>query len=76
MKDYVVHGTKTIQYVSVRIILVVDKVNYFCIWVADIKLTNIQSDTLLIRTITITNLAPELELSPEECVKLLKPVYV
>ena len=35
----------------------------------------LQSDKPLIRKIFITNLAPEFELSPEECLELPKPIY-
>ena len=38
MKDYLVHGAQTIQYVSLNIILVVAKIKGFHIWVVDFKL--------------------------------------
>ena len=38
MKDYLVHGAKTIQCVLVHIILVVAKIKRFCVWVVDVKL--------------------------------------
>ena len=47
----------------------------FHIWVVDVKLSYLQSDKQLIRKMFITNPAPELELSPEECLELLKPIY-
>ena len=67
MKGYLVHGTQTIQRGSARIVLVAAKIKDFCIWVVDVKLAYLQSDKPLIRTIFITNPAPEFELSPEEC---------
>ena len=75
MKDYLVHGAQTIECVSVRIILDVTKIKGFRICVVDVKLAYLLSDKPMIRKIFITNSAPEFELSPEECLKLLKPIY-
>ena len=75
MKDYIVHGTQTIQCVSIRIIFVVAKIKGFRIWVVDVKFTYLQSNKPLIRKIFITNPASEFKLSPEVCLKLLKPIY-
>ena len=75
MKGYLVHGSKSIQCVSVCIILVVAKLKRFRIWVLDLKFAYLQSEKLLIRKIVITNPAPVFELSPEECLELLKLIY-
>ena len=75
MTDYLVHGAQTIQCVSLHIILVFAKIKSFRIGVVDVKLAYLQFDKPLIRKIFITNLAPEFELSPEECLELLKPIY-
>ena len=75
MKDYLVHGAQTIQCVSVRITLVIAKAKGFRIWVVDVKLAYLQSDKPLIRKIFIRNPAPEFELTPEQCLELLKPIY-
>ena len=64
MKACLVQGAQTIQSVSVRIILVVGKINYFRTWVADVRLAYLQSDKLLVRKIFISNPAAEFELSP------------
>ena len=72
MKDYLIHRAQTIQCISVRIILVVAKINGFPIWVAHIKLAYLQSDIPLIKKISIINPAPKLELYPEECPEPLK----
>ena len=66
IKDYLVHSAKIIQFVSVRIILVITKMKGLCIWVVDVKLAYLQSDKPLIRKIFIINPSPEFELSPEE----------
>ena len=58
-----------------RIILVFAKIKGFRIWVVDVKLTYLQSDKPLMRKIFITNPAPEFDLSHEECLELLKPIY-
>ena len=75
IKDYLVHGAQSIQCVSVRIILVIARIKGFRIWVVDVMLAYLQSDKPLIWKIFITNPAPEFELSPEECLELLKPIY-
>ena len=62
MKDYLVYGTQKIQFLSIRIILVIANTKAFCIWVVDVKLAYVQSDKHLIRKILIKNPAPELEL--------------
>ena len=48
MKDYLVHDAQTIQYVSIRIFLVVAKIKGFRIWVVDVKLVYLQYDKPLI----------------------------
>ena len=75
MKDYLLHSTQHIQYVSVRIILVVVKIKGFRKWVVDVKLAYLQSDKPPIRRMFITNPAPEFKLSPEECLELFKSIY-
>ena len=75
MKDYPVHGAQTIQCVSARKILIVARIKRFRIWLVDVKLAYIQSDKPLIRNIFITNPTPDFELSPEECLEHLKPIY-
>ena len=75
MKDYLVRRAQTVQCVSLRIVLVVMKIKGFHIWAVDVKLAYLQSDKPLIRKMFITNPAPEFELSPEERLELLIPIY-
>ena len=66
MEDYLVQNAQTIQFVPVRIILVVAKIKGFRIWAIDVKLTYPQSEKPLTRKIFIRNLEPEFELSPKK----------
>ena len=53
MKDYLVHGSQAVQFVSVRILLVIEKENRFRIWAVDVKLAYLLSEKHLIRNIFI-----------------------
>ena len=75
MKDYLIYGAQRTQCVSVRIILIVPKIEGFRIWVVDFILEYLKSDKPLIWKIFITNSASEFELSPEECLELPRPIY-
>ena len=75
MKDCLVYGAQTIQCVLECITLIVTKIKCFCTWVVYVKLAYLQFDKPLIGKILITNLAPILELSPEQYFELLKPIY-
>ena len=73
MKNYLIQGAQAIQCVSVRIQLVIAKAKRFRVWVVDVKLAYRQTDKPLIRKVFIMNSASELNLSPQECLELLKP---
>ena len=75
MKEHLVHGAQTIKCVSARIILVAAKIKGIRIWIVDVKLTYLKSNKQLIRKISMANPASEFELSPEECLELLKLIY-
>ena len=75
MKDKVVYGAKTIQYVSVCIVLVVTKIEHLRTWTVDVTFAYLQFDKPLIRKTLITNIASELKLFPEERFKPLKPIF-
>ena len=75
MKDYLVHEAKIFHCVTVRRILVVAKIKCFRIWIVNVKLAYLQSGKPLIRKIFIKNPEPEFELSPGECLELLKTIY-
>ena len=68
-------GQKTIQRVSVRIILVVAQIKGSRIWVVVVKVIYLQSDKTLIRKMFITSCTPELKLSSAEFLNLLRPIY-
>ena len=73
--DYLVHGAQTIQCVSVRLILAKAKEKGFRISVEDVKLAYLQPNELLNGKIFIKNPASESELSSEEVLEFLKPIY-
>ena len=56
-------------------ILIISRARRFLLWVVDVNLAYLRSDKPLISKISITNTAPEFELSPDECLELLKPIY-
>ena len=74
MRDYLVHGAEKVLCVSVCIILVVAKIKDFRIWAVDVKFAYLESDKPLRRKIFIENPAPELELTPEECLELFNSI--
>ena len=63
------------QCVPLRKFLIVANIIGFSIWVADVKFAYLQSDKSIMKRIFIRNPASEFELSPEELVGLLKPIY-
>ena len=75
-KNYLINGAQTIQCISCSH-------NSGCgedqkvsrIRAVDVKIAYLQSDKLFIRKIFITYTAHEFELSAEECLELLKPIY-
>ena len=75
VKYYYNHVALTIQCASVRMVVIIFISKGFRAWVADVKLAYLQSEKLLIRKISLTSPAPEFELSPDECLELLKPLY-
>lgn len=75
MKAYMVHNATTLQPQSIRLLLALAAIHDFDIWTADVRQAYLQSDEMLARELFITNLVPEFELRPEQCLKLLKPLY-
>ena len=51
------------------------KVKGLRLWNMNVKIAYAQSDKPFIRKIFIINPALELELSPDECLEILKPIY-
>ena len=75
LKHYMVHGARTVQASSVRLLVALATTLNFDIWSTDVKLTYLQSSKSLERRVFIHNPAPEFELDPHECFELLKPLY-
>ena len=74
-KHLMVHNSSTLQSHSVRLLLTMAHAHDFIIWTADITQAYLQSTDPLLRDIYIRKVDPEFELAPEQCLKLLKPLY-
>ena len=61
IKHQLVYGTQAIQCETIRVILVIAKLNRFDPWIDEFKLTYIQSGKPLSRKIFITITAPVFE---------------
>ena len=75
LKLYMVHGAKTLQASSARIIVALATMFGFQVWSSDVKLAYLQSTEPLMRRVFIKNPAPEFELQPDKCFELLRPLY-
>lgn len=75
MKAMMVHSAATLQPQSIRLLLALAAAFGFDIWSADVRQAYLQSSEALSRDIFITKPVAEFELQPEECLKLLKPLY-
>lgn len=74
MEDMMVHDATTLQPQSIRILLALAAMFGFKIWTSDVRQAYLQSALLLTRDLLITKPVPEIELSPDQCLKLLKPL--
>lgn len=75
LKEFMVHSSQTLQPQSIRILLAIAVLFGFDIWTADVRQAYLQSAIALQRDIYIKTNAPEFELKPEQCLKLLRPLY-
>ena len=75
MKALMVHSAATLHPQSIRRLLALAAIHGFDIWSADVRQTYLQSAEPLSRELFITKPVPEFELQPEQCLKLLKPLY-
>ena len=75
MKDLLVHSTNTVQPHSVRLITAIAPMFDFEVWGTDVKQAYLQAKKELGRNLYIFDAVPEFELEPEQCLKLLKPLY-
>lgn len=75
MKDLLVHSTSTTQPQSVRLLLSIASILDLDVWGSDVKQAYLQARKKLERELYITDVVPEFELQPHECLLLLKPLY-
>lgn len=75
LKHMMVHSSTTLQPQSVRLLLALAGIFGFDLWTADIRQAYLQASEPLERDFFIRNPVAELELSPEQCLKLLRPLY-
>ena len=75
MEALIVHSVATLQPQSIRHLLALVAIHGFDMWSPDVRPAYLQSAEPLSRELFITKPAPEFELQPQQCLKLLKPVY-
>ena len=75
LKQFLVHGAKSLQASSDRLFLATAAMFRFDVWFCDVKLAYLQSSEPLTRRVFISNPAPEFKLRPDEWFELLRPLY-
>ena len=75
LKHYMVNGAQTLQCSSARLNIALESMCEFDVWSTDVELAYLQSSEPLERRVFIKSPAQELELEPNECFDLLKPLY-
>lgn len=70
-----VHSSITLQSKSFRFLLALAGIFGLKIWTADITQTYLQTAEPLERYIYIANIVPKFKLRPEQCLRLLRPLY-
>lgn len=75
MKDWMVHSSTTLQPQSVRLLLALAGIFGFDIWTADIRQAYLQASEPLERDVFIGKPVAEFDLSPDQCLNLLRPLY-
>jgi hypothetical protein len=74
-KDVMVRSSTNVQHKSLRLLFLLCSMLGFQIWTQDVLQPYLQSSGNLARDVFICNPPPELELTPEHALKLLKPLY-
>lgn len=75
LKNMMVHSVQTLQPSSIRLLLALAAMHGFDVWTSDVRQAYLQSAVPLMRDIYIRDTVPEFELSPDQCLQLLKPLY-
>lgn len=75
LNDMMVHSSTTLQPQSIRLLWALAAIFGFHTWTSDILQAYLQASEPLEREVSISNAAAELELSPDQCLKLLRPLY-
>lgn len=70
-----VHSAQVLQPASIRLLLALAQLKDFEVWSSDVKHAYIQSESNISRDIYIKKATTEFELEPNQCLKLLKPLY-
>lgn len=75
MKDRMVHKSSTLEPQSVRLLLSLTVMLEFDIWTSYVRHAYLKSATSLEREVFVGKPSREFELSPKQCLLLLKPLY-
>lgn len=75
LKNFMVHSSQTLQPSSIRLLLALASIFGFDVWTSDVTQAYLQSAIPLSRDLFLDSSVPELELSPHQCMKILRPLY-